>query len=58
MIFLYILVVIIVNFTETAPRFIEGINTCFNTNLSGTQIFWSGLFIVFIIELLTGKGSD
>lgn len=54
MIFLYFLAAIVVNFTNTESQVIEGINVIFNSELSGTEVFWWGLLAAFIIEVITG----
>ena len=51
---IYLIVALAVNLTDSAPRIIEGINVCINGQLSGTAIFWYGLLIAFIIDLITG----
>ncbi|WP_177184337.1 hypothetical protein [Psychrobacillus sp. OK032] len=50
---LYLIAVLAINVTDSAPRMIEGINVCINGQLSGTAIFWYGLLIAFIIDLIT-----
>jgi len=53
MIFLYLIAVLIVNIAGVSPQVIDGINTCFNSDLSGVALFWYGLLIAFIVGLLT-----
>lgn len=50
---IYLLVALVIHFAHTSPQLIEGVNTIFNSNLSGVSIFWYGLLIVVILDLLT-----
>lgn len=50
---LYLIAALAINVTDSAPRMIEGINVCINGQLSGTAIFWYGLLVAFIIDLIT-----
>lgn len=54
MIFLYLLASLVVNFTNTSTQVVEGINVIFNSELSGTEVFWWGLIAAFVVEMITG----
>jgi len=53
MIAIYLLGVIIVNIFGLTPNVIDAVNALFNSDLSGTAIFWYGLLAAFILGLLT-----
>lgn len=53
MTFVYLIVVLIINATDKTPQFIEGVNICFNSNISGTSLFWIGLLIAIVLDFIT-----
>lgn len=51
---IYLMAALFVNLYGVSARFTDGINTCFNSALSGTQIFFVGLAITLANDILGG----
>lgn len=52
---LYMIIVLILNIADVSSLAVADINGFFNSSLSGEAIFWYGLIIVFLIDLLPGS---
>ncbi|MEK4025320.1 hypothetical protein [Sporosarcina sp. FSL W7-1283] len=53
MTFIYLVVALIINLTDKTPQFVEGLNICFNSNMTGTSLFWIGLLVAVVLEAVT-----
>lgn len=58
MIGVYIIVSLIVVLTDKTEQVIAGINTMINNDLSGAEVFWWGLLIAFLLDVVTGSNNS
>ena len=55
---IYLLVNLIVLLMDNTEQVVEGINIALNSNFSGMELFWWGLFLAFLLDVTTGSGKS
>lgn len=58
MIGVYLIATLVVILMDKTEQVIAGINTMTNNDLSGTEIFWWGLLIAFLLDVVTGSNNS
>lgn len=53
MVVIYLIVAWAINIGNDTAQVIEGVNIIFDSGLNGTEIFWWGLLVSFILGLIT-----
>ena len=58
MIGVYLIATLVVNLMDKTEQVIAGINTMINNDLSGVEVFWWGLLIAFLLDIVTGSNNS
>lgn len=58
MIGVYLIATLVVNLMDKTEQVIAGINTMINNDLSGVEVFWWGLLIAFLLDVVTGSNNS
>lgn len=58
MIGVYLIATLVVILMDKTGQVIAGINTMINNDLSGVEVFWWGLLIAFLLDIVTGSNNS
>lgn len=58
MIGVYLIATLIVVLMDKTKQVVEGINTIINNDLSGVEVFWWGLLIAFLLDVVTSSNKS